>query len=421
METTQEGYLSFGDDGLRREATATRIAELLEGLADAELLPAGRVLAVDAPWGSGKTWIAQRLPGVLDKRPRRSRAIYINAFESDFHHDPFVVLCSAVMNAARGKLRRGFKDAALQVAKTSVPELATGAVRQLGKWVFGEAPVEAVEAAAKLTDIATKQLFDRFEASQKAAAAFKTRLSALAVAESAPLVLIIDELDRCRPTFALEMLERIKHLFDVPCVAFALFMHAGALHSAIRQTYGVGIDPHAYLRKFVSVSVGLPKTFDVGVAQPDTCELAEAFLASAYAAPTHASLANTTFRSSLAGLSPCFQATLRDLQTAMFLAQLFPREVEHDPLAAAFVLLMRVVDPVGLRDFRRGGAQVCERELSRIRENRSTSGAVAPIAEALAAGREHAMGTAVSRPDHLQVFQSMQRSARRLDVDNLRL
>lgn len=420
MATNPKMEMSFGADGLKREAAATRIAELLESLSDAEVLPAGRVLAIDAPWGSGKTWLAQRLPGVLDKRPNRSRAIYVNAFESDFHHDPFVVLCSAVMEAAVGQGSGGFKSAAMEVAKTSVPEIATGVVKQLGKLALGEESVEAIEAAAKLTDIATKQLFDRYDASQKATAAFKKRLAALATSEPAPLVLIIDELDRCRPTFALEMLERIKHLFDVPRVAFALFIHGGALQSTIRQTYGTGIDPHAYLRKFISVSVGLPKVFDSRSLQPDNCELAEAFISSAYSAPTHAHMAQNNFRSALAGLSPCFHATLRDIQTVMFLGQLFPREVEHDALATAYVLLMRVADPEALQAFRRGGREVWVRELERLQNNPSSSeGVVQPIAEALAAARDNAGAPSNGHQEPMKNFKSLQRAARRLDVDNL--
>lgn len=418
MTTVSTIGLSFGEDGLKREAAAIRIAELLENLSDADVLPAGRVLAVDAPWGSGKTWLAQRLPGVLDKRPNRIRAIYVNAFESDFHHDPFVVLCSAVVEAAGGQKARGFMSAAMEVAKTSVPEVATGVVKQLGKLALGEESVEAIEAASKLTDVATKQLFDRFEASQKAAASFKTRLAALASSEEAPLVLTIDELDRCRPTFALEMLERIKHLFDVPRVAFALFIHSSALHSAIRRTYGVGIDPHAYLRKFISLGVGLPSSFDPHSVQPNSAELAEAFIASTYGEPTWDALANRDFRAALAGFSPCFKATLRDIQTVMLLGQLFRKEMQIDPVSSAYALLMRVVDPEALQVLRKGGQTAYEAELARIQKNPSRHPAVGPIAQAFAAGRDEAMGLQVQRSE---VLAAMHNAIRRLDLDNLRV
>lgn len=42
--------------------------------------------------------------------------------------------------------------------------------------------------------------------------------------QSPPLVFIVDELDRCRPPFALDVIERIKHLFSVPNVCFVLVL-----------------------------------------------------------------------------------------------------------------------------------------------------------------------------------------------------
>ena len=38
------------------------------------------------------------------------------------------------------------------------------------------------------------------------------------------LFVFIDELDRCRPTYAIELLERIKHLLDIDGLVFILAM-----------------------------------------------------------------------------------------------------------------------------------------------------------------------------------------------------
>jgi len=77
-----------------------------------------------------------------------------------------------------------------------------------------------------------------------------------------PLVIIIDELDRCKPTFVVEMLEKIKHLFSVKNVVFVLVMNKNQLEESIRNIYGQNIDAHTYLQKFIHLEAKLPKRID---------------------------------------------------------------------------------------------------------------------------------------------------------------
>ena len=60
---------------------------------------------------------------------------------------------------------------------------------------------------------------------------------------------MIDELDRCRPTFALDVLEKIKHIFDVPGVFFVAALNKNALAKTIESAYGI-TDGNEYLSKF---------------------------------------------------------------------------------------------------------------------------------------------------------------------------
>jgi len=73
-----------------------------------------------------------------------------------------------------------------------------------------------------------------------------------------PLVFIIDELDRCRPLFALELLEKIKHFFSVPNVHFVMGVNLSQLRNSVELAYGSSIDAHAYLQKFIHLTL----TFD---------------------------------------------------------------------------------------------------------------------------------------------------------------
>jgi hypothetical protein len=74
-----------------------------------------------------------------------------------------------------------------------------------------------------------------------------------------PFIVIIDELDRCKPTFAVEIVEKIKHLFSVENIVFLLVMNKSQLEESIRSVYGQNIDAHTYLQKFVNIEAKLPK------------------------------------------------------------------------------------------------------------------------------------------------------------------
>ena len=71
-----------------------------------------------------------------------------------------------------------------------------------------------------------------------------------------PLLFIIDELDRCRPTFAIELLERVKHIFDVPNIAFVFGINRDELVKSLESVYG-GIDAGTYLRRFGNGGLGV--------------------------------------------------------------------------------------------------------------------------------------------------------------------
>ena len=93
---------------------------------------------------------------------------------------------------------------------------------------------------------------------------FKEILSKIAsqvayIKESAKVVIIIDELDRCRPTYAIELLERVKHLFDASGVVFILGIDRSQLNHSIRSLYGSEFDATGYLRRFIDYDYQLPE------------------------------------------------------------------------------------------------------------------------------------------------------------------
>jgi hypothetical protein len=76
-----------------------------------------------------------------------------------------------------------------------------------------------------------------------------------------PIVFVIDELDRCRPDFALELMEQIKHLFSVRGITFLLVMNREQMEESIKAKYGI-IHASKYLQKFVHLWLAMPRKAD---------------------------------------------------------------------------------------------------------------------------------------------------------------
>ena len=69
---------------------------------------------------------------------------------------------------------------------------------------------------------------------------------------------MVDELDRCRPSFAVELLEVAKHLFTVDGVVFVIAVNRAELTHSIQALYGKGFDARGYLGRFFDVDFRLP-------------------------------------------------------------------------------------------------------------------------------------------------------------------
>ena len=98
---------------------------------------------------------------------------------------------------------------------------------------------------------------------KKAICSFRTALQDVANSLSCkhqdnPLIIAIDELDRCRPSYAVELLEVVKHFFAVTNIVFVLAIDKSQLSHAIQAIYGSNFDSVGYLRRFIDLDFRLP-------------------------------------------------------------------------------------------------------------------------------------------------------------------
>ena len=73
-----------------------------------------------------------------------------------------------------------------------------------------------------------------------------------------PIYICIDELDRCRPTYAISLLEGVKHLFNAKGVCFVFSTNLAQLSESVKAVYGPGFNGHMYLKRFFDFDYQLP-------------------------------------------------------------------------------------------------------------------------------------------------------------------
>lgn len=86
----------------------------------------------------------------------------------------------------------------------------------------------------------------------------KEFLDSLLLEKGSRLVVYIDELDRCKPSYAVRLLERIKHYFSNDRITYVFSVNINELQHTIKQYYGSDFDASKYLDRFFDLRISLP-------------------------------------------------------------------------------------------------------------------------------------------------------------------
>lgn len=311
----------FEGDLFGRKSLADRMTTFLGRLPD------GAVIAVDAPWGEGKTWFGRHWHAQLVADGYRTA--YIDCFQRDHVEDPFLMIAGELLEMAKaGKpaSRRALMQAGKKLGAALLPAAAKFALNAAGHWAVGNARLGAdvakaansieESAAASLEKFVSKRLED-YESDKKSVSGFRQALADMAAEGAKPVVVFVDELDRCRPDFAVRTVERVKHFFEVPRVVFVLLMNRRQLVAAIEGVYGPRVEADAYLGKFVQLSLTLPKQVSMELhSEDDNRKHCESTLAR-YGFP---SSGHTTEFTAMFGVLACrFGLSLRDIERVVIL------------------------------------------------------------------------------------------------------
>ncbi len=241
----------FANDKLERSHLCSILTDVVSFYGQS-----GCVLALGGEWGSGKTTFVKMWRQALNNKGFKT--LYFNAWASDYTEDPLIALIAELSE--------------LSADNSTINKIAAGAVR-IGASVLTTTlkgvlkktigiDTDAISDVIDETFDIGKECLKKFEEQKTTLEEFKENLRNY-IAENAgvhPVVFFIDELDRCNPHYAVAVLERIKHLFEIPNIVFVLAVNKKELSNAIQGYYGSSrIDSDEYLRRFIDIDFILPK------------------------------------------------------------------------------------------------------------------------------------------------------------------
>lgn len=261
---------SFKNDTLNRKTYGEALLNLVVR-SDDEL-----VISLDGKWGEGKTTFIKMWQGLLSENGIPN--IYINAFSNDYLDDAFISVISEITKYSEKHIVKSHQEKIVDLknkAKIIGSQLLSWStklgIKAATLGIIKDSDIEELkdiknDIAKGVSNLVADFIEERINSHSKDVVliqSFKELLSSLPSKlfkeEEKPLIVIIDELDRCKPTFAVELLEKTKHLFSVKNVVFILVINKNQLEESIKSVYGQNIDAHTYLQKFINIETKLPK------------------------------------------------------------------------------------------------------------------------------------------------------------------
>ncbi|MCU7205500.1 KAP family NTPase [Turicibacter sp. TA25] len=250
---------SFEEDLLNREIVAENLMQVIENQNDS------LVISIDSPWGTGKTSFVLMWQNMLKiKYTDTYEPIYFNAWINDYNSEPLVDIFLTLLNHIEEsnspfkntmeELSYGIVEGAKIGSNIALKICSQGTLNLDDFLVNLEDDKTFRDIKRKINTMQIKEIIEQKKFRQK----LKTTMAEYQKQLRKKIIIFVDELDRCRPTYTIELLEVIKHIFDVEGFIFILSIDKEQLSHTISNRYGYKSDSVAYLRRIFDIEFRLP-------------------------------------------------------------------------------------------------------------------------------------------------------------------
>ncbi len=236
-------------------------------------------VGLDAKWGDGKTFFVNNFLKKVCQDKDIPMVVY-DCFEHERESDPFVSLTKEIL-----ELAKDYQMETVAVSGTAITSKLSDVSKKATSLFVGLAKTAAVAGAKIFLKQGIEEIVGNFDSSPDSAdteqdlakfieeqlkpghqikalkESFYESITAL-IKEISPqrqyIIVVIDELDRCRPNHAIDVLESVRHLLNIPGIYFVFPYHKAQLKSSLSHIYGKGLDANLYLQKFMDLDISLP-------------------------------------------------------------------------------------------------------------------------------------------------------------------
>lgn len=257
----------FNDDKLNIKSNVVDFAHLIEQ-DTYNANSTSKVYSISAEFGCGKTFFCEKLQQVLARD--KVKVGKLNIWEMDFYENPLIPILSE-LNRLYSKKGKNLPSKIINVV-TDIGIKATSVVGEASAKIGCAYAINQIAQATgcgSIKDVdlwnickekfSSETIYDDYNEYQNALKELKSSLCKWASKQKEkPIVIIIDELDRCKPDYAVKTLEVLKHFFDVPGFVFVLAVDEEQLKNSVQTLFGT-TNYEGYKRKFISNSFHLPE------------------------------------------------------------------------------------------------------------------------------------------------------------------
>ena len=264
LKPTDENALELlKTDPIQRKKYVQRFTKILSRMEDDCY-----TVALNGDWGSGKTFFVKQIKMILDAYnsqsnmaagqrtavqqcygdascPNSYATVYYDAWAFDNHDDPILSLVYAALKSGCGEEPEGKGNSLIEAAVRVIDVIKGTNLAEIYEAFKNHQPEKLTAEIEKAEDIKDS---------------IRAFIDTLIQEKGNRLIIFIDELDRCKPDYAIRLLERIKHYFDDERITFVFSVNLTQLQWTVKSYYGNSFDATGYLEKVFDLLFTLPPT-----------------------------------------------------------------------------------------------------------------------------------------------------------------
>ena len=250
QKLSDQDRITFDDfDKLNLKLFGENLFQIMEKGMDSSVEEQGAyTISLNAEFGNGKTTFLKMFKHFIeDEKNEHYNVLLINAWESDFYKEPVITILLEFVNWMKSN---GTEEECIKNIISTMGRISMNIGNQLVQSKIGIDLTEIKDAFE-----GGNSLLDDFDQRKKAIQNIRTYFEEYT--QSKKLIIIVDELDRTRPDYAVRFLEDMKHFFDIKNVVFLVAVNRKQMEATVKCLYGQGLDFNGYYRKFFKQEMDL--------------------------------------------------------------------------------------------------------------------------------------------------------------------